>query len=135
MALSRQSDLSLLQDRHFVASPERAHTKRNFPDGRLTLSRATWREGMADFMTRQFFRERECIHRDAGATGEFYNGVFYVQALQRLRVDEAVQVAAKVSSFFWADAPHILVWLCDECATELRLTDTPRAMHQARRQA
>lgn len=87
-------------------------------------------------MTRQVFRERECMHRDEGAAGEFYNGVFYVQALQRLRVDEAVQAAGKVSSFFWADAPHILVWLCDECAAELRLSDTPRALHQpTRRQA
>jgi len=55
-------------------------------------------------MNKQILRERECIHRDEGGEGEFYNGVFYVQALQRLRVDEAVQVAGKVSSFFWADA-------------------------------
>jgi len=87
-------------------------------------------------MTKQVFRERECVHRDEGAEGEFYNGVFYVQALQRLRVDEAVLIASKVSSFFWADAPHILVWLCSECAGELRLTDTPRAFpHASRRQA
>jgi len=84
-------------------------------------------------MTRQMFRERECVHRDEGADGEFYNGVFYVQALQRLRVDEAVQLASKVSSFFWADAPHILVWLCNDCAAELRLTDTPRALTHASR--
>ncbi|HEY6806397.1 MAG TPA: hypothetical protein VI306_22650 [Pyrinomonadaceae bacterium] len=76
------------------------------------------------------------MHRDEGADGEFYNGVFYVQALQRLRVDQAVEVAGRVSSFFWADAPHILVWLCNECARDLRLTDTPRALTQAsRRQA
>jgi len=76
------------------------------------------------------------VHRDEGADGEFYNGVFYVQALQRLRVDQAVEVASRVSSFFWADAPHILVWLCNECARDLRLTDTPRALTQAsRRQA
>ena len=76
------------------------------------------------------------MHRDEGADGEFYNGVFYVQALQRLRVDQAVEVASRVSSFFWADAPHILVWLCNECARDLRLTDTPRALTQAsRRQA
>jgi hypothetical protein len=93
------------------------------------------REGMVNFMNRQVFRERECIHRDEGAEGEFYNGVFYVQALQRLRVDEAVQIAGKVSSFFWADAPHILVWLCDECANELSLKDMPRSLTQARRQA
>ena len=87
-------------------------------------------------MKRQVFRERECMHRDDGAEGEFYNGVFYVQALQRLRVDEAVQVANRVSSFFWADAPHILVWLCHDCANALHLVDTPRALTQvSRRQA
>lgn len=87
-------------------------------------------------MTRHTYRERECIHRDEGADGDFYNGVFYIQALQRLRVDQAVIVAGKVSSFFWSDAPHIIVWLCDACAGELRLTDTPRAVTSAaRRQA
>ena len=87
-------------------------------------------------MSKEVFRERECIHRDEGAEGEFYNGVFYLQALQRLRVDKAVEVSGKVSSFFWADAPHILVWLCHDCATELGLADTPRALTQAsRRQA
>lgn len=84
-------------------------------------------------MTRRMFRERECIHRDEGAEGEFYNGVFYVQALQRLRVDHAVQVASKISSFFWSDAPNILVWLCHDCASELHLTDTPRALTSASR--
>lgn len=85
---------------------------------------------------KQVFRERECIHRDEGADGEFYNGAFYVQALQQLPIDRAMQVAAKVSSFFWADAPHILVWLCPACASELQLGDTPRAITQAaRRQA
>lgn len=79
-------------------------------------------------MTRQMYRERECIHRDEGADGDFYNGVFYIQALQRLRVNDAVRMASKVSAFFWADAPHILVWLCDGCAADLRLTETPRAM-------
>lgn len=79
---------------------------------------------------KQVFRERECIHREEGAEGEFYNGVFYVQALQRLPVDGAMQVAGKVSSFFWADAPHILVWLCVGCAAELNLGDTPRAITQ-----
>lgn len=82
-------------------------------------------------MNKQILRERECIHRDEGGEGEFYNGVFYIQALQRLRIGEAVQIAGKVSSFFWADAPHILVWLCHECATELRLTETPRALTHA----
>lgn len=87
-------------------------------------------------MSRQVFRERECIHRDDGADGEFYNGVFYIQALQRLHVDQAVEVAGRVSSFFWSDAPHIIVWLCYGCAGDLRLTDTPRALTQpVRRQA
>jgi hypothetical protein len=87
-------------------------------------------------MKRQLFRERECIHREEGAEGEFYNGVFYLQALQRLPVDRAMLIANKVSSFFWADAPHILVWLCSACAAEMNLVDTPRAITQAnRRQA
>ena len=87
-------------------------------------------------MKRQMFRERECIHREEGANGDFYNGAFYIQALQRLRVNEAVQMAAKVTSFFWSDAPHIIVWLCDDCASVLRLNDTPRAETAAgRRQA
>lgn len=90
---------------------------------------------MVILMKREF-RERECIHQDDGAEGAFYNGVFYLQALQRLPVNAAVRMSSKVSSFFWADAPHILVWLCTDCASELRLTDTPRAMAQsARRQA
>jgi len=80
------------------------------------------------------FRERECIHRDEGADGESYNGAFYIQALQRLRVDDAVRIAGKVGSFFWVDAPQIVVWLCHDCAGELHLTDTPRAI-VARRQA
>ena len=87
-------------------------------------------------MGRQVYRERECIHRDEGADGDFYAGVFYVQALQRLQVDHAVRMAHKVSSFFWSDAPNILVWLCNDCATDLRLTETPRAFAQsARKQA
>jgi len=83
-------------------------------------------------MTRQMYRERECIHREEGADGDFYNGAFYLQALQRLRVDDAVRMAGKVTSFFWADAPQILVWLCNDCASELHL-DAPRAVTQASR--
>ncbi|HZE62568.1 MAG TPA: hypothetical protein VE056_01750 [Pyrinomonadaceae bacterium] len=88
-------------------------------------------------MNKKVFHERECIHRDDdGAEGEFYNGSFYVQALQRLRVDKAVEMSGLVTSFFWADAPHILVWLCHDCADQLGLADTPRALTQAvRRQA
>jgi len=88
---------------------------------------------MVNIMKRQMFRERECIHREEGADGDFYNGVFYLQALQRLRVDDAVQMAAKVTAFFWSDAPHIIVWLCDDCAAELRLNETPRAVTSAGR--
>ena len=96
---------------------------------------ARLREEMVILMKREF-RERECIHQDNGVEGAFYNGMFYLQALQRLPVDEAVRMSSKVSSFFWADAPHILVWLCPDCASELRLTDTPRAITQgSRRQA
>ena len=85
---------------------------------------------------KQVFRERECIHREESADGDFYNGVFYVQALQRLPIDRAMQVAAKVGSFFWADAANILVWLCPDCAAELHLERSPRAIgHAARRQA
>ena len=84
-------------------------------------------------MKRQMLRERECIHREEGADGDFYNGVFYLQALQRLRVDDALQMASKVTSFFWSDAPHIIVWLCDDCAAALRLNETPRAVTSAGR--
>ena len=85
---------------------------------------------------KQVFRQRECIHRDESAEGEFYNGAFYVQALQQLPVDEAMQMAGKVGSFFWSDAPNINVWLCSVCAAELHLGDSPRAITQAaRRQA
>ena len=87
-------------------------------------------------MKRQMFRERECIHKDNGAPGESYSGVYYLQALQRLSIDNAVLMASKVESFFWADAPHIVVWLCQECATELGISDMPRAISQsARKQA
>jgi hypothetical protein len=45
-------------------------------------------------------------------------------------------VAGRVSSFFWADAPNIMVWLCPVCAAELHLGDSPRAIsHATRRQA
>jgi hypothetical protein len=87
-------------------------------------------------MKKQEFRERECIHWDEGVEGAFYNGVFYLQALQRLQVDAAVYMASKVSPFFWSDAPQILVWLCNDCASELRLNEIPRAITKvARRQA
>ncbi|HKZ01883.1 MAG TPA: hypothetical protein VJ180_06575 [Pyrinomonadaceae bacterium] len=86
-------------------------------------------------MKKPLYRERECIHQEQGVEGAYYNGVFYVQALQRLPIDAALQMSKKVTSFFWSDAPQILVWLCDDCAAQVGVTDTPRAMKQVRRQA
>jgi hypothetical protein len=87
-------------------------------------------------MKKQYLRERECIHRDEDAPGEFYNGVFYVQALGRLKIEAAMRIANKVGPFFWVDAPHILVWLCNDCAAELHLVDTPLTfVKPSRRQA
>lgn len=48
---------------------------------------------------KQVFRERECIHREEGAEGEFYNGVFYVQGLQRLPVDR--DMPGLTHQIFW----------------------------------
>ena len=85
-------------------------------------------------MNQQEFRERECLHREAGAEGDFYNGVFCVQAIQRLPADKAWKVAARISPFYWTDAPFILVWLCRECAAELHLYEVPRTrVHSAQR--
>ncbi len=84
-------------------------------------------------MKRQLFFERECIHRESGVESEAYNGMFYIQALQRLQSDEAVKIAAKVSPFYWVDAPRVLVWLCRECAAELQMTESPRAVVQGAR--
>ena len=86
-------------------------------------------------MKKQVFRERECIHQDEGVEGEYYNGVFYLQALQRLPVSHAVKIAGKISPFFWVDASHILVWLCRDCAAEVGVADSPRAITANRRQA
>jgi len=84
-------------------------------------------------MAKQWFRERECIHRDEGAEVESYSGVYYVQALQRLPIDQAMEMARKVGSFFWSDATHIVVWLCEDCAAELGIPDMPRAITQSSR--
>lgn len=69
----------------------------------------------------QDYRVRECVHRAAGAPGGFYTGVAYVRQLQRLPSEAAVRAAARVTPFFWADAPHINVWLCRDCSEELGL--------------
>lgn len=84
-------------------------------------------------MKKQFLFERECIHRDRGAEGDFYNGMFFIQALQRLSAGDAVKTAGKISPFFWVDAPRVIVWLCRDCAAELRLSEAPRAVAQGAR--
>ena len=65
-------------------------------------------------------RERECAHRMSGAAGEFYGGTTYVQLLQRLKPAAAAEFAGRVTSFFWADAARITVWLCHDCAADLQ---------------
>lgn len=91
------------------------------------------REGRVASMKRQFFFERECVHRDQGVEGEVYNGIFFIQALQRLQSDQAVKMAGKIAPFYWVDAPRVMVWLCRECATELNLNEAPRAVLQSAR--
>ena len=82
---------------------------------------------------KQFYYERECVHRDKGRDGEVYNGMFFIQALQRLQCDDAVRVASRVTPFYWVDAPRVLVWLCRECASELHIGEAPRAILQSAR--
>lgn len=84
------------------------------------------------FMNKKaFILERECVHYEHGAEAEPFNGAFYIQALQRLRSDEAVRVSRNVAPFFWADAQKTRVWLCHACASELNLAEGPRAVLQA----
>ena len=71
----------------------------------------------------QDYRMRECLHRAAGAPGNYYDGRTYVKHLQRLPSEAAVRAAARVTPFFWADAAHINVWLCRDCAEELGLKE------------
>lgn len=66
-------------------------------------------------------RERECVHRRAGAEGGFYGGDRFVRALQRMRGEAALALARKVEAFFWSDAPRVSVWLCRDCAREAAL--------------
>ena len=82
-------------------------------------------------MKKVFVLERECIHYEQGSEAEPYNGAFYIQALQRLRSDEAVRVSRNIAPFFWADAHKTRVWLCHDCAMELNLAEGPRAVLQA----
>ena len=64
-------------------------------------------------------RERECIHRASGVRGRFYEGLDYINHLQSLKGEKAMKFAGRVSAFFWADAKDVLVWLCDDCASEV----------------
>jgi uncharacterized protein YfaT (DUF1175 family) len=74
-------------------------------------------------MSEQDYRVRECVHRARGAAGDYYNGANYVRHLQRLRSAAAVSFAGKVTAFFWADAAHVLVWLCRDCASEIGIRE------------
>lgn len=84
-------------------------------------------------MRKQFLFERECVHRDEGTDGEAYNGIFFIQALQRLSSDDAVRMAGKIAPFYWVDAPRVVVWLCRTCASELNIGESPRAVLQSAR--
>lgn len=84
-------------------------------------------------MKKQFIFERECIHRDKGAEGDFYNGMIFIKALQRLQSNDAVKMAGKIAPFYWVDAPRVLVWICRACAAELQVSDAPRAVVQSAR--
>ena len=75
----------------------------------------------AELKSDQEYRVRECVHRAEGAPGGFYTGPAYVKQLQRLQSDAALRAAGRVTPFFWADAAHIHVWLCRDCAGELGL--------------
>ena len=75
-------------------------------------------------MNKHIYFERECIHREEDSEGRFYNGAVYIQYLQRLPGREALDLSTKVAPFFWSDAPHVVVWLCRDCAATLRLPDT-----------
>jgi hypothetical protein len=82
---------------------------------------------------KQFFFERECVHRDKGRDGESYNGMFFIQAIQKLQTEAAMKMAGKVAPFYWVDAPRVMVWLCRECASELHIGEAPRAILQGAR--
>jgi len=84
-------------------------------------------------MRKHFIFERECVHRDDATDGEVYNGIFFIQALQRLQSDDAVKMAGKVAPFYWVDAPRVVVWLCRSCAAELHIGETARAVLQTAR--
>lgn len=66
-------------------------------------------------------RQRECLHKSQNVKGQFHSGETFIKALQSLRGEAAMSLSRKVGPFFWSDAAHTQVWLCDECAREARL--------------
>lgn len=78
-------------------------------------------------MSKRAYSERECIHREKDVEGEFYKGLRYIKAIQRLRCSEAVEMAQKVEQFYWSDAEKIVVWLCNDCARALRMLEPPNS--------
>ena len=70
-------------------------------------------------------QERHCIHYREQATGSYYSGKEYVDALQRLKGNAAMKAASKVEAFFWRDASVIKVWLCHQCAGAVALRTAP----------
>jgi hypothetical protein len=76
---------------------------------------------MMEVSNEHVIRERECVHRISGVDGEFFSGESFIQALQSLRGEAALKLSRKVGPFFWADAAHIKVWLCTDCAREAQL--------------
>jgi hypothetical protein len=66
--------------------------------------------------------ERQCVHRAQGVDGEYYRGESYIAALKGLRAEKALKISGQVEAFFWSDAERIKVWLCSECAAELKLS-------------
>jgi hypothetical protein len=83
-------------------------------------------------MKRQFCSSESVSTATTGVEGDTYNGMFFIQALQRMNSEEAVRMAAKVAPFFWVDAPRVVVWLCKQCATELSLVDSRAIMKAGR---
>ena len=76
---------------------------------------------MGGYSPDEALRERDCVHRAAGRAGTFYPGALFVAALYRLRGEAGLRMARKVQPFFWADAPLVRVWLCEDCAREAGL--------------
>lgn len=86
---------------------------------------------MGGHSTDQALRERECMHRAHGVRGTYYAGEQFVSALQRLRGEAGLRMARKVQPFFWADAPLLSVWLCEECSAEAGLDAGSRHLDAA----